>query len=259
MRVAALSDVHGNLPALEAVLRDVDAAGVDVIHFGGDVAAGPLPSETLDVLMGLGGRAQFIRGNADRELVAAYDGTREPEQAGPPPGLMEWMAERLTREHRDFLAELPETLSLEVEGLGPTLFCHGSPRTDMEVLTAKTPEERLREAVARVAEANVVCGHTHMKFERQADGKRVLNPGSVGLPYEGRPGAYWAVLGPGVEFRRTEYDVEATADLFRSTGYPDVEQFVTEFILSSNDPDETAEYFEKLARESPRLGGAPLT
>lgn len=255
MRIASLSDVHGNLPALRAVLAEIEREGVDLVVLGGDHAAGPFPAETLDLLIGLGERARFIRGNADRELVeAADDPNSAPRENGPP--ALAWAVPRLDSRHWDFLRALPESVAFEVDGLGRTLFCHGSPRTDMEVLTAGTPESRVRDALGGVEASAVVCGHTHMQFERELDGKRVLNPGSVGLPYEGEPGAYWAVLGPGVEFRRTLYDNEATAALVRETDYPDVEQFVAEFILASHAREETIEFFEQLALDDQRFAGA---
>jgi diadenosine tetraphosphatase ApaH/serine/threonine PP2A family protein phosphatase len=144
---------------------------------------------------------------------------------------------------------------LEVERLGRILVCHGSPRTDMEILTERTPTPRLREAVAEVEQEVVICGHTHMQFDRTAGGRRVVNPGSVGLPYEGRPGAYWAILGPDVAFKRTEYDVESAADLIRGSGYPNVEEFIAEYIVGSHDREEAMEFFEKLALDDPRFAG----
>ena len=220
--------------------------------FSGDLAAGPLPTETLDLLISLGDRARFIRGNADREVTEALAGRRRDDA----PPVLDWVGAQLTSEQRDFLAALPEQIVVDVDRLGSVRFCHGSPRTDMEVLTAATPEARLREALAGVDEPMVVCGHTHMQFHRDLDGKRVLNPGSVGMPYEGSPGgAYWAVLGDDVEFRRTEYDVEGAAKLIRGTSYPDAGQFVDEFVRSSHSREEATEFFEKLALENPRFAG----
>src|SRR5690349_18203816 len=124
-RVAALYDIHANLPALDAVLAEADAA--DLVVVGGDFAHGPLPAETVDRLRGLGDRVRFIRGNADRE-VAGDDA---------------WQRGPLGPERLEFLAGLPETLTLDVEGLGSVLFCHGSPRSDEEIMTVVTPDDRL--------------------------------------------------------------------------------------------------------------------
>src|SRR5262245_20899731 len=134
MRVAVLADIHGNLPALDAVLRDVEAAGVDVIVLNGDIADGPMPAETLDRLVALGSRAIWVRGKTDRWLVDAYDGTLEPSRypTNAPAAWFEWCAARLGADHRDLLAGLPLTVTLDVDGLGPVAFCHGTARDDNE-------------------------------------------------------------------------------------------------------------------------------
>ena len=196
MRVAALYDVHGNLPAVDAVLAEVpdDAA----IVVGGDVAAGPFPSETLERLRVLGDRVHWLRGNADRELT--------PGEAGnAPPHLMEWIRARLSAEQIAFLFELPPTVTLDVDGIGRVLFCHATPHNDMDVFTAVTPEARVAPVFAGVDASLVVCGHTHMQFDRTIAGVRVVNAGSVGMSYEDEPGARWALLGPAVEHRRTAF------------------------------------------------------
>ncbi len=233
MRVAALYDVHGNLPALEAVLADVQEAGVDRVVVGGDVVAlGAFPRETLEELLALDERAAWVRGNGDRT----------PD---------EFAAERLTREQLEFLAGLPLTLRLEIDGLGPTLFCHATPRSDEEIFTRLTPDERLARMLADVAEAVVVCGHTHVQVDRTAAGKRIVNAGSVGMPYADEPGAYWALLGPEVELRRTLYDLEAAAERIRASGWPQADEFVRENLLQVPDADEASRYFEDLAVRAP--------
>ena len=228
MRVAALCDVHGNLHALEAVLAELQGEEADAIVFGGDLAAGPLPAETLERIESLREQALFVRGNADRE-----------------PG--DWVASRLDERQLRFLADLPETQELEVDDLGRTLFCHGSPRSDSEILTAVTTEERLREILAGVGPRVVVCGHTHHQFDRVVDGVRVVNAGSVGMAYEGRPGAYWALLGPDVELRRTEFDFEAAAEAFRTSGFPDGAEHAETLYRNPPSAREVAEYFERQA------------
>ena len=249
MRVAALYDIHGNLPALRAVLADAGRAGVDTFVIGGDVAAGPLPRETLDQLTVLATRARFVRGNADREIVDAYDGGRSDltEVDDPANRAAVFAASRISRTHRDFLARFAPAVGLEVDALGPTLFCHGSPRSDTEIITRVTSEDRLREILRGVQDAVVVCGHTHQQFDRSIDRWRVINAGSVGVPYEGEAGAYWALLGPDVELRRTEYDIEHAFEELRAGGFPDLEEMLKESLLEPIEPAEVSEFFERQA------------
>ena len=242
MKVAALYDVHGSLPALEAVLAEVDALQVDAVVVGGDIAIGPMPRPTLERLLGLGERARFLRGNGDREIATPSAGTDLWLER------TRWSAEQLAPRRRAWLAALPDTQSLDVDGLGPVLFCHGSPRSDEEILTRISPEERVAAAVDGVSEGVVVCGHTHVQFDRQVAGKRLVNAGSVGMPYERQPGAYWALLGPGVELRRTEYDLEAAAAAIRATGFPGAEELAAENVLTVPTAEEATEQFEAMAR-----------
>jgi predicted phosphodiesterase len=244
VRVAALYDIHGNLPALAATLADVERAGADLILVGGDIAIGPMPAEAVERLLALGDRALYVRGNGDREIA-------EPGPAGDLAlwqRRTRWSAEQLGGEQLGFLAGRPETVSLEIDGLGPTLFCHGSPRSDEEILTAISSETRVAAAVESVAEGVVVCGHTHVQFDRAAAGKRLVNAGSVGMPYEERPGAYWALLGPEVELRRAEYDLEDAAAAIRATGFPDADGLARENVLTVPGPAEATEHFERLAQ-----------
>jgi putative phosphoesterase len=217
VRVAALYDIHANLPALTAVLAEVDALEIDAIVVGGDVASGPMPLETLDALRARG--AQFVRGNADRGLDVGDGNDAETWVRA-----RHWVAERLGEERLSFLAALPLDLTLGVDGLGRVRFCHGAPGSDELTITPLTPDERLRDLLADVDEDVVVCGHTHLQFDREVDGIRVVNAGSVGAPYEAEPAAYWALLGDEVELRRTDYDVEAAIAAMAATGYPKAEE-----------------------------------
>ncbi|MEH0969825.1 metallophosphoesterase family protein [Micromonospora sp. CPCC 205546] len=243
-RVAVLSDIHGALPALEAVLAEPDVAAADLIVLTGDIAAGPQPVEVLDVLADLGDRACWVRGNADRELVQARVGRPSPFDVS------NWAAEQLRDDQVARLAALPLTVTLEVDGLGPVLFCHATPRDDEEVVLVDSRMERWAEVLADVpAEVGtVVCGHTHMPFTRLADRRLIVNPGSVGMPYGG-PGAYWALLGPGVHLRRTAFDVDAAcARVAAESGFPDAAGWADEY-LRSRHSDATA-----LAVFAPRDG-----
>ena len=224
MRVAVLSDVHGHLPALDAVLAEVDRAGVDRVVLTGDVAAGPMPVPTLERLLALGERVVWVRGNADRELVEPVD--------PPPDPVVPWAAAQLTPALRAHLAGLPLTVTLEVDGLGPTLFCHATPRDDEEVALVDSPLDRWAAVLAGRPERTVVLGHTHMPFVRLADRVLVVNPGSVGMPY-GSTGAHWALLGPGVELRRTAYDVAAACAVLTGGGYPAAAEWCDAYVRAT--------------------------
>jgi len=247
VRVAALYDIHGNLPALEAVIAEVDEARADLVLVGGDVVTGPFPSETLERLGRLGDRAYFIRGNADRVLVGDAG---EPTGPSPWPERQAWTRAQLTDEQRRLLATLAHTAAMEVGGLGEVLFCHGSPRSDEEIITRVTSPERLSEIMSGVGQRVVVCGHTHVQFDRMIGGVRLVNAGSVGMPYEDEPGAYWALLGPDVELRRTEYDLERAAAAIRASGFPGADEFADEHVLHPAGADEATEQFERMALES---------
>lgn len=254
MRIAAIYDIHGNIFALDAVLAEIERelAPDDLILVGGDVAAGAFPAETIDRLMAIQRPVRFVRGNADRELVERYDllATGDaPDVADEDdgPGYDSWCARRISRKQRDFLVSFRDTASYQVDGLGSVLFCHGSPRSDLEIITAITPEARLAPMVADASEGVVVCGHTHVQFDRFLAGKRILNAGSVGQPYENAPGAYWLLLGPEVEHRRTEYDLNAAAQAVRASGYPIAGELAEGIILSVPSGEEATLLFEQMA------------
>jgi putative phosphoesterase len=227
--VAVLSDIHGVLPALEAVLNDPDVAGAERIVLTGDIAAGPQPVEVLDRLRDLGDRVTWVRGNADRELVTlARGGTTDiPDPIAP------WAAAQLSRDHIDWLAQLPHPVTLAVDGFGEVVFCHGTPRDDNEVVLVDTRLDRWAEVLADLPEqiTTVVCGHTHMPFQRLAHRRQIVNPGSVGMPY-GRPGAHWALLADSaVSLRRTTFDPDvACAAVCSQSSYPDVAEWASYFI-----------------------------
>lgn len=250
MRIAVIADIHGNIMALEAVLAELEGGQPDAIVVGGDVVSGPHPVEVLERLMALE-RAYFVSGNADREVVEAFDEGRafDPDEQDPARKATAWVAQRITRAHRDFLAGFVERVVLPVEGLGEVLFCHGSPGSDEEIMTSLTPERALRRMLAGIEQGLVVCGHTHVQFDRAIDGIRVVNSGSIGMSYQGHRGAYWLALGPDVEFRRSEYDYEGAAERILASDYCGAEDLAHEIILNPPDPHEVEEFFEKAAVE----------
>ena len=243
MRVAAVYDVHGNAPALEAVLQAIAQERVDCIVVGGDVVAGPLPLETLELLNDCDTPTRFVRGNADREVIAQMQG----EDLGDVPEDVRenvaWVAQQLGAEHLSVLSSWRETVRLNLEGLGEVLFCHATPRSDAEVFTCLTPETELLPVFSETDASLVVCGHTHMQFDRAVGGVRVINAGSVGMPYGGT-GAFWLQLDDDVELKRTDYDLEAAANRIRATGYPQAEAFASDNVLSTPSEAEALSVFE---------------
>ncbi|MFF8311092.1 metallophosphoesterase family protein [Streptomyces lydicus] len=242
-RVAVLSDIHGVLPALEAVLAEPDVRAADRIVLTGDIAAGPQPTEVLDLLMSLGDRVSWVAGNADRELL---EHRRSTPAAPSPDPVTPWASAQLRPEHLDLLAALPRTLTLPVPGLGPVLFCHATPRDDEEVVLVDSRLARWQEVFTGLDDdiRTVVCGHTHMPFVRLAPvGRLVVNPGSVGMPY-GRPGAHWALLGPGTDLRRTPYDLEAAVrHITRTSSYPDAAAWADYYLYArATDADALAAF-----------------
>ena len=245
MRVAALYDIHGNPAALEAVLADAARHSPDVYLIGGDVVAGPMPRETLARLEREGPRVRYIRGNTEREVWDAFVNGPDPSK---PWGLaMRWVGEQLGRATLERLMAQPSTTEIEIDGIGRTLFCHGSPRDDNEILTRVSSEDRVREALGGVTASLVVGGHTHVQYERTVGRQRMVNAGSVGMPYEDTPGARWALLGPDVTLMRTEYDLERAADTIRATAYPDAAGFVEKYLLHPFSAQQASEFFEGMA------------
>lgn len=248
MRVAALYDIHGNLWALEPVLREVMHSDVDAIVIGGDIAWGPHPRETIDRLDELEPPVIFIRGNADREISERLDESAGLDQAMAQINL--WCSDQLTERQRRWLGRQPSAATLDVDCLGETLFCHGSPRSDEEIITTATPDERFIEVFKAAHEEVVVCGHTHIQFDRTVQDRRLINAGSVGMPYEGKPGAYWTLLGPDVSFRRTAYDIAEAAEGMLDSGCPHVEEVFIDPLKNPPDRDEATRHFESMAAKS---------
>ena len=234
MRVAALYDIHGNVPALQAALAEVEREGVDVIVVGGDVVSGPEPAGPLDVLDAVRERVLFIRGNADREVLESDD-----EKSV-------WCRTQLGEVRVAQVAVWPLTLALDVDGLGPIRFCHATPRSDEEIVTRITPEDEVAEVLDGTEEQLVVCGHTHVQYDRRIGDRRLVCAGSVGWPYEGRTGAFWLLLGPDVTHRRTDYDVERAVERVRAaSGYPSRDE-VAKLLLEPPAPEEASAFFEGL-------------
>jgi predicted phosphodiesterase len=221
VRVAALYDVHGNVAALEAVLRDVARENVDLVLFGGDLAWGPFPRETLDLARTVA-HAEFIRGNADE--ISKLD-TTEARRV--------FVSARLGDDDCAWLESLPFSWSGD-----DTLYVHASPRDTETPYFAWSAPDVLAAALDGVTESRVVSGHVHMQSNVRVRDKEWTCAGSVGYPYEDSPGAYWTLLVDGTpEFRRTEYDLDATAAAIRGSGHPRADEYA-DMLLRPMTPEE---------------------
>jgi putative phosphoesterase len=220
MRVAALYDVHGMPHALEATLRAAEDERADLVLFGGDLIAGPFPRRALELARSV--EARFIRGNCERVPS-------------------EWDVEHLEADDLRWLAELPLTISLD-----GVLYCHATPNDDTEITTEVTPDDALRAAFGQVEERMVVIGHTHHQFTRSVGGVRVVNAGSIGMPYEDDVAAYWVLVDDGEpSFRRTPFDVSRAVSDIRASGWPGAGAFVAENLLVAPSRDEAVAHFER--------------
>jgi predicted phosphodiesterase len=241
VRIAALYDIHGNLPALNAVLADVARKRADRIVIGGDVVPGPMPRETLERLRSLELPVDFIIGNGELAVLAEADG----KDSGVPGRYREgirWNAAQLQSGDRALLAEWPVTLRIPIDGLGTVLFCHATPNNPHDLFTRITPEESALSLIGDLDVDVMVCGHTHMQFDRCIGRVRVVNAGSVGMPF-GQAGAYWALLAPEVELHRTLYDLEEAASEIRLTRYPEAETFAAQNVLQPPSEEQMLKVF----------------
>ena len=228
--VAALYDIHGNLPALEAVLAELMELDVDAIVVGGDVVPGPMPKECLDLLHSTGIRTLFIHGNGESAALESLAGGTLVKVAEAFRPAIEWSARQIPDEYVAAIRAWPMTLRLMIEGVGDTLFVHATPRNDTELFTRLSPDDRIRTLFSGVQSDLAVCGHTHMQFDRSVGRLRVVNAGSVGMPF-GEPEPHWLLLGPNVQLRRTHYDLDAAAERLRRSEFPGVEGFVERQVL----------------------------
>jgi predicted phosphodiesterase len=247
MRIAALFDIHANLPALDAVLDEVRHADVDRIVLGGDVLPGPMPNDTLERLRQLDIPVQGIHGNGELAMLAqlaaadptdvTYWGTTSgavlPEKYRE---WVRWNARQLRADEARLLAGWPKTFRLHVPEIGDVLFCHGTPTSETDAFTRLTPEEVLLPVFDGLGVSLVVCGHTHMQFDRMIGSTRVVNAGSVGYPF-GRTGADWLLLGPDIQLQHTSYDLDAAAVRIRATVFPGAHEFADGILQP---PQETA-------------------
>lgn len=242
----------GSLPStifrrtsLEAVLQEIRQAEVDQIVVGGDVVPGPMPRETLACLLDSGIPVQFIYGNGEVEVLEQMAGKEPaavPEQYRP---IIRWTVQQLHPEDERLLAGWPRTLLVQIPGLGEVLFCHATPRNENECFTRLTPEERLLPVFEEVNVPLVICGHTHMQFDRMIGRIRVVNAGSAGMPFGGS-GADWVLLGPDVRLQHTSYDFTKAAERIRETNYPQAQDFAEPYVLRPPSEEEMLKVFTRV-------------
>jgi predicted phosphodiesterase len=240
--IAVLSDIHGNLPALQAVLADAEAQGpVDAHWVLGDLAAFcPWPSESIATLRTLPD-ARFVQGNTDRYLVSgerpqmpvssSKDWKRVSDRLARRDASFRWAVERLSYEDFRFLRDLPSRLEAEVPGCGRVIAVHANALDDETFLDPDATDDELRSFFGGLKASLVLYGHTHRPFDRVLDGQRVVNPGSVGLPFDGDPRAAYLLVecgdtGCGVRRRRVEYDVERAVAAMELLDHPDRKRIV---------------------------------
>jgi len=257
MRVAVLYDIHGNLPALEAVLAEMQKSDIDRVVVGGDVLPGPLPCETLDLLLGLDFPVEFIYGNGELAVLAqvaagdsgevTYSGTVSGEPLPEPlQGIIRWTAGQLRADEEDAVRAWPGTVEIDHPDLGGVLFCHATPWSETDGFTRLTSEESLLPVFSGLRSKLVVCGHTHMQFDRMVGTTRVVNAGSIGMPF-GKPGADWLVLAGNIELRHTPYDLASAANRVRATQYPQAEEFASGSILAPPSEEDMAQAFANVS------------
>lgn len=246
MLIAALYDIHGNLPALEATIEAVRRKGVDLIVIGGDVVPGPMPRESLDLLKRLPVPALFLSGNGEREVLAVRDGgtPNVPAQFFP---MMQWVAHELTSADADWIRAWPTTVCLAVAGKSTTIFCHAAPGSDAALFTPTSSDAVLRHHFDRVAAGRIICGHIHVQYHHRFGRHTILNAGSVGMSPE-RGCADWLLIDDDdATFERTPFDPDAAAARVRATRYPMADEFARSTILQPPAADDVIASYTRAA------------
>jgi putative phosphoesterase len=242
VRLALISDLHGNVLALEAVLAELNDDRIDRIVCLGDVAAGPQPRRTIERLQEL--ECPVVLGNWDTWLVAGVPDL--PGEAGPKLREQgEWSAAQLDEAERAFLSALEPRVDVSLNGAS-VLCVHGSPRSEMEEIRHSTTDAELAEMLSGGAPTVLTAGHTHVRLVRRHNSTLIVNPGSVGLPFSDRlsngairmsPWAEYAVLTAedrdvSVELRRARYDIAALREVARESGMPHPEWWADQWVRS---------------------------
>ena len=244
MKIAAIYDIHGNLPALKAALKEIDKNGVDNIICGGDVVLGPMPCETLDYLLGFNIPVTFISGNCETQMLDIMQGKESLLLPVAVYDTMKWTARQLTKKHIEVISSWTSMYVTGKNKLGKIMFCHATPRNNTEIFTKLTQEGTLIPVFENCGADIVICGHTHMQFDRSIGKTRVVNAGSVGMPY-GERGAYWILIDDDVKLMCTSYDFEGASSIIKATQYPNADEFSENFVLRPYTEEYALEVFGK--------------
>lgn len=229
MRIAFISDIHGNMPALEAVLEDIKQAGVDEIICLGDIAnIGPHPAECIDMVRDLGGLT--IQGN--HELYLQGKGLPDDWQTCPTWASMRWARTQLTPEHLSFIANLPFKHELNGNDLAPATLVHAS---FLDQFVGFLPELSEEETAVRMNghdNLTLFCAHTHRQLYRQWSNSWIINVGSIGMPLDGTPEAKYAIATRhkttwNIEFRRVAYNVDLVMQEWDRSGLQEAGGLIT--------------------------------
>jgi len=222
MRLAVLADIHGNLPALEAVLADLQQFPVHGILVAGDMVAGPNPVEVMQRLQQL--NCWMVRGNNENYLLR-FDSGDAPEcwYTSRQWAFIRWNYEQTDKDTLETIRALPEQRVISLPGKDPIRVVHGSPRDSNEHLYPAYDDSLLKIALEDTSEPVLVCGHTHIPWQERRDGCLIFNPGAVSFPLNGEKGAQYVILDwqDGkweVEFRSVDYELDLVQKAFAKSG-----------------------------------------
>lgn len=228
MKIAFISDIHGNAIALDAVLEDIEKLGIDKIYVLGDICyRGPEPKRSLDLVRSL--HTEVIKGNADEWVVR---GVREGEVADKVLGLMnherQWIVEQLEPSDIDYLETLPTQLNLTIEEVEISAF-HATPTSLFDIVLPNADDNQIEASLMQTQGAQVfVYAHIHKPYIRYINGKVIINIGSVGLPFDGLAKASYGLVEVEdghikTSIRRVNYDLERVVALYYELKYPNAE------------------------------------
>ena len=243
--IATLYDIHGNLPALEAVLEQVSILPVTEIVIGGDVVLGPMPQVCLERLDQLDVPCTFIMGNCDRMVLETRRGQKV---MGVPDFVIEqlhWVKEQLSDDWMDRMEDWLFRKTIDTNGLGAVCFCHATPHSDTDIFSEGTPKASIIPLFDDSAERTFVVGHTHMQFDRLVGKKRIINSGSVGMPFD-KIGAHWLVISDDIECCTTAYDFQGASKMIENTSYPGKTKFVENHVLNVPGKETIMESFKRV-------------